>query len=223
MYVIVQKLKSTIVFYTFFSERLPRDFFNKELSVLPSNIRAKIHRFQKWQDAHACLLGNLLLKKIIDYYGMNYSLEELCYTEFRKPYFLSDSFNFNISHSENYVVCAASNEVRLGIDIEKIKEIRISDFKDQFHVEEWKEILDSNQQLRVFYEFWTRKEAVTKADGRGLNIALEEINLLEIPNRVKVEGTEWMLKTVPVSSSYQCAIASSKQLNSLKPVLIKYP
>ncbi len=72
--------------------------------------------------------------------------------------------DFNISHSNHFVVCAISTNCKIGIDIEQIKPTSLFDFKDRFSEEEWKIILTSDNTYFWFYYYWTAKEAAIKAD-----------------------------------------------------------
>jgi 4'-phosphopantetheinyl transferase len=66
----------------------------------------------------------------------------------------------------------------VGIDLEEIRELAIDDFRDQFTEGEWKTIVSAREPLITFYHYWTAKECIIKADGRGLNLPLAS---LEIP------------------------------------------
>ena len=65
------------------------------------------------------IVGEILLQKCFEKIGMGYSSVKVSYNSYGKP--LSDYCNvyFNISHSDNYVVCAMARS-EVGIDIEKI-------------------------------------------------------------------------------------------------------
>ncbi len=55
-------------------------------------------------------------------YGIDIAKPEFDYTEQGKPYILDyTNMHFNVSYSEEYVVCAVSDKP-VGIDIQKISE-----------------------------------------------------------------------------------------------------
>lgn len=92
-----------------------------------------------------------------------------------KPY-LQDhtSLWFNISHSGNAVACAVSTLGSVGVDIEQqhrngeladIQAMVLSDDERQQLQE-----LDDTQTELAMLRWWTIKEAISKADGRGLGI-----------------------------------------------------
>lgn len=213
----------TALFYTYFDKPLSSDLFRSLTYLLPADTISSIMKFRKWKDAHACLFGRLLLREMLRSFSLAQNLSDLRYTNYQKPYFENSGFNFNISHSGKYVVCAGSNQSKLGVDIEEIKSIHIPDFKEQFHTDEWTQINNSTNKLNSFYEFWTMKEALIKADGKGLSIPLNELNLAElnlseISNRVKIDRAVWSLKKIPVDEDYICHMAYlGEAVDSLVP------
>src|SRR4030095_15325835 len=146
------------------------DFF-KYLNLFPVEIKNKILRFKRWEDRHASLYGKLLLKKGLEELALDAGLFDLKYTQYGRPY-IEHGADFNISHSTSYVVCALSTDGKIGIDIEEIKAIPINDFKEEFSKEEWRMITASDDKYFWFYYYWTAKEAVIKAEGKGLNFPL---------------------------------------------------
>jgi 4'-phosphopantetheinyl transferase len=196
----------TALFYTYFDKPLRSDLFRRLTNQLPPDTISKIKKFKKWQDAHACLFGRLLLKEMLSLFSIDQDLGKLRYTNYQKPYFENSDFNFNISHSGKYVVCAGTNQSKLGVDIEEIKSINIQEFKEQFHIEEWGQIKNANN-LATFYKFWTMKEAIIKADGKGLSIPLNSLNLSGISNRVKIDQIVWSLHEIHLDEYYVCYMA----------------
>ena len=196
----------TALFYTYFDKPLGSDLFRSLTNQLPPDTISKIKKFQKWQDAHACLFGRLLLKEMLSSFSIDLDLSKIRYSNYQKPYFENSDFNFNISHSGKYVVCAGTNQSKLGIDIEEIKAINIQEFKEQFHTEEWGQIINADN-LAGFYKFWTMKEAVIKADGKGLNIPLNNLNLSNNSNRVQIDQAVWSLQEIYLDDDYICHMA----------------
>jgi 4'-phosphopantetheinyl transferase len=104
--------------------------------------------------------------------------------EFGKPYLVDmPECQFNLSHSNEKMVIAVGFNIDIGIDIETIKPRRNLDglVKKCFSPIEqahWQS-LSEDQQMTLFYEFWTRKEALVKGIGRGIAIGLQncEINV----------------------------------------------
>ena len=194
------------VYYTHFSTPFDEMIYQEYLNKLPEFIRLQISKYRFWQDAHATLLGKLLLAKALeDHFKDQYTLGDIKYLNHNKPH-IHESFDFNISHSGDYVICALSHEGKIGIDIEKIKPINYVEFKRVFRDDELKDIHESEQPYEKFFDYWTKKEAVIKADSRGMTIPLKDIFLEE--NDATVFNCTWFLRELYIDSNYKCNLAS---------------
>ena len=92
---------------------------------------------------------------------------------------------------------------------------RINDFKNQFLDSEWRDISTSNNVLDKFYHYWTAKEAVIKADGKGLSLPLTDI---KIEDDIALVGSKiWHLTDIHLLNSYKMKIATEyKTENKIK-------
>lgn len=203
------------IYFKAFDRRLDNSEFHRLLSFLPETMRAKTLRFRKWEDAHAHLIGKLLLKKGLEDLGYNHDLSQVKLSSYNRPY-INSAIDFNISHAGNYVICAFSTIGRIGIDIEKVDIIDVNDFHSQWNEEEWNEIITSKNIYRQFYTFWTIKEAVVKADGRGLSIPFENIKIKKGKGKVNCDGVCWEIKEVFINEDYICYLASKAQISEIK-------
>lgn len=88
-----------------------------------------------------------------------------------KPYFQNVPLFFNLSHSEDYVVCVVS-EHEVGVDIQKQKPLNAERISNRFFHEREKAFLagfsDEEERSEWFYRLWTRKEAYGKMTGEGV-------------------------------------------------------
>jgi 4'-phosphopantetheinyl transferase len=173
---------------------------------LPAAIQMKALRYRRWQDTYGCVFGNHLLRIALKRVGFSDNLSQLQYSHERKP-FLPGGPHFNISHSANRVVCLMSKERKVGIDIEYITDdISFDDFQRQFTPAEWAAIRSSNAPEEKFYQFWTAKESIIKADGRGLGIPLERIDV-SVDRTVMLDGCAWSLSHFSRLDGYACHFA----------------
>lgn len=190
-------------------DRLPVHVFDDLLSEIPETCRNKALRARKWQDAQNILVSRLLLKKALEDLGGAMGPGNLRYSSFGRPY-LEGGPDFNWSHSESRVVCAASCDTRVGIDIEYIRPIDFTVYKDLFASEEWNQISDAPDPLQRFHREWTMKEAVLKADGRGLSVNIHDVKKISgTENRLQTET--WFLREIPLSGGYSCHLASKSK------------
>jgi len=198
------------IFYNRFLDKLEAKSYFDFLQQLPFFIREKISKFRRWQDAHRSLFGNILLLYALKSLNISdYSLNDLKYTEFQRPYF-DDLIDFNISHSGEYTVCALSKTNRVGIDIEQIRDIPIEDYNGEFSNEEWKEVLFADNRLRRFYKFWTQKEAFMKALGVGLDFPLREVNVVD--DKITWKDQQWFLYEIKLDEGYFCHLSTDMHM-----------
>lgn len=193
------------VLYSCFEQKLTDRELGTYLALFPASIKNKILRFQRWQDVQACLYGKLLLLKGLKEFGINCDLGKLQYTSFSRPY-IGKGIDFNISHSGHYVTCALSDFSKVGIDIEQVNPIAIEDFKCYMLPTEWNKISASTNKYYDFYNYWTQKESIVKADGRGLLLPLEEIVVHD--NEARIADTTWYLKELKLADDYVVHLAS---------------
>ena len=201
------------VFFTHFNAPLTTDIWNTYFQKLPQGIQTQIMRFKRWQDRHASLLGKILLLEGLKKYGYPPDcLKNLSYSPYNRP-FLDDSIDFNISHSGEYVVCAINNEGRVGIDIERMRPLDFSEFRNYMTSEEWNMMHESPDQLEYFYELWTVKESVIKGEGKGLSIPLLDIHWEG--ETASVSNNLWYIRKILIDPGYSCHVAANHEISEL--------
>lgn len=201
-------MKKMKLIYVRNSREFSQGLWEELISVVPENLRLKINRFRFWKDRQFSLLGKLLLNTIIQDSFKGKTLSDIKFSKYNKPY-LEEAFSFNISHSGDFILFAYmfDNE-SLGVDIEIIDStIELKIFDSVLRTDEKKEINESLTPIHDFYKIWTIKEAVIKADGRGLNIPLEEIIINT--NFVKIGEKLWYQKQVFIEKQYKSHIVTS--------------
>jgi 4'-phosphopantetheinyl transferase len=197
------------VLYTIFEDKENNPLFKR----LPRHVVEDAFGYQKREDRLARLYGKLLL--IEGFRKMNFDtglINSIRYSAHHRPY-VSSTLDFNISHAGQCVVCVLSNTFRVGIDVERIKPIELSDFQHVWTQRERADIASSRNPYEQFYTYWTRKEAIIKADGRGMNLSLTDINVTDLV--VDVASDRWYLKKVPLHKNYMAHLAADQPVNSL--------
>ena len=186
---------------------MSRGHWNSYLELLPTNLKTECNEYVRWQDKHYCVFGKLILLRGLEAIGLGaLQLGELKYTEFEKPY-LTGNIDFNISHSGGHIICAIAENIKLGIDIERINEIDFSDYTQVMTTNQWNEINRSKNPLHTFYRFWTIKESIMKADGRGFRIDPKDISIKENIGRHK--SSTWYLTEIDISNEVCTCLATS--------------
>ena len=169
------------------SEEIGKEIFYK----LPRERKQKIDNCKvlekKKQSFGAGVLVYLLCQFLQEEYGFTEKELEIQYMFQGKPVFAKQiGAAFSLSHAEGCVAIAftlpdftTQKEHLLGIDIEPIRESRMSVAKRFFTKEEY-DFIFSNQekQNETFFRIWTGKEAVLKKSGEGLKMPLDSFSVL---------------------------------------------
>ena len=147
----------------------------------------------------------LLMKTASIYSGVDEREFELVHLRGKKPYFSSHlNVHFSLSHSEN-VWMAAFAPCEVGIDVQfyshNVKEERIA--RRFFHPAEYERYI----KLGDFYEIWSRKEALCKLLGWGIDSRFAVFNTCpaEGEKNAPVSQMGIFIKEIPINFSKKCA------------------
>lgn len=142
--------------------------------------RANGYHFLK--DKNRFIICRTLLKFLLaEQVGLDVNKIVLDNDSNKKPYLPSHpSIFFNVTHSEGFAIIAIANSP-IGVDIENVN--KDFDYKEVlssiFTKSEVDEVFNSNDKQRTFYKLWTRKEAIVKATGKGIDNDFREIVALD--------------------------------------------
>ncbi|MEM7187546.1 MAG: 4'-phosphopantetheinyl transferase superfamily protein [Bacteroidota bacterium] len=200
------------ILYALLSRKDYENSLESQLRAFPVQFQQRVLQFRRWQDTQATIYGRLLLKKgLLDYYDLRINWNQITTDKYGRPFFKGIPLDFNITHSGNIVICAISDTKRVGIDIEAINEIDIEDFHDQMTRNELKHIQSHDNPIQAFYEYWTQKEAVLKANGGGLSVPLKSFEVIK--NEALLYKDRWYVIRLPIHQEYSCHIASDRPSN----------
>jgi 4'-phosphopantetheinyl transferase len=178
------------------------------LKYLPTHFAERALRYQFSQDAYNFVLGRLMLKKAVEALGLPEAcLNKISYNEEGKP--LMEGISFSISHSQDLVACAFSATGNIGLDVEYPRNIERDYFRHCFNDQEWT-LIQEDKSSHTFYQYWTQKEAILKANGLGLahllDIDIQNVNLAHFYNKETATQTTWNLKKIAFeeSAAYAC-------------------
>ena len=144
------------------------------------NIRAD--KYYQEKDRNRFIISKVLLKFILaQEAGIPVSEISFEITKHKKPLLKNHpNLHFNLSHAGDYAVIAIANKP-VGVDIEH--SIKNFDFKavlaHVFNAQEIDAVLNADDKKDVFYKFWTRKEAVVKATGQGIDDNFPKVPALD--------------------------------------------
>lgn len=141
-------------------------------------------RLQQQEHKLEYLVSHALLRSTLSQYVDKDPADwQFLYNSHGKPSLAkSDSdldLRFNTAHTNGLAVCAVSNMMELGIDVEfhsnaqALLEVADHYFSDREVAELAK--LPKDEQERSFFRYWTLKEAYIKARGEGLAIPSSQL------------------------------------------------
>jgi 4'-phosphopantetheinyl transferase len=125
---------------------------------------------------------------------------------------------FNMSHTRGLVACAISDSCDLGVDVEASDRATDLTLADRHFAPVEVAIIRSappHQQHRLFFRFWTLKEAFIKATGEGLSRSLASFSFTLDPIRIAFHSDHDELKRRddPVHWQFaQCFVAPERIL-----------
>lgn len=149
------------------------------LRFLPESRRNAVSRRKQPQARAESLFGELIVRReICRRFGREAALSEFRIGEYGKPYLSGDeSFGFSISHSSGTVLAAVSDG-NVGADIERCDR-RSDRLMAKCCTPDEREYLGTvPDKGREFIRLWTRKEALSKLDGRGIAMGFGTVSVL---------------------------------------------
>jgi 4'-phosphopantetheinyl transferase len=138
-----------------------------------------------------------------------------------KPFLVGGpKLRFNLAHSHGLALFAVSQQCEVGVDVERVRPF-VNDLgiaERYFSARETEVLrgLEPQERCETFFHTWARKEAVLKANGDGLAIGLEGVEVSVLPDDevrlLRVNGTEaearrWTLQALRPAAGYVGAVA----------------
>ena len=191
------------------------------LSALSSQKRASIQRLIHYHNRVTSLAGLRLLSLCAQDEGIkDFKLCDVQYPDTGKPFWKNnkDFFDFNISHSGNLILITGSTTLKVGVDVEQIRQLTCLNIKRVMSAAELAEI---QQTPMLFFDLWSKKEAVVKAaDTVGL-ARMSDVSLKQ--NMAVLDEKQWFLKSINLDEQYAVNMATSQAVDELivKQVQIK--
>lgn len=119
-----------------------------------------------------------------------------------KTYFTDIDAFFSLSHSGAYAVCALSDNA-VGVDIQEYRPVNLRLAERFFTADEFAAVKENP--IESFNRIWTRKEAVSKAVGDGLQIGFSDIDVMK--DYITHNGILYRIFDVDINGAYSMAAA----------------
>lgn len=188
-------------------------YFKNALEQLPMSWKPEILKYVHLADKVRSLEPRILLLEQLKAMGIpkdNYA--EMYLTDYKKPYFPDlPNIHFSLAHSNMVVICAICDSGRVGVDVEYIKPVNFDSLRSSLNELEWKDVKAAHSPVKRFYEIWTMKEAILKADGRGMYAPLKMMKLLK--SYARLEEDFWYLNRIEMGDQY-CGYIACEKYNS---------
>ncbi len=192
-------------------------------SLLPSEELVRAGKFVRRDDRDSYLLSRVALRDIVSRY-LNVGFNDVSFfrNEYGKPFIAKEinreNMECNLSHSGDIVLIGMSKGGKIGIDIERIREMDEMDalVRDYFSTieQEYFKSLSPGEKIGAFFACWSRKEAYIKARGKGLSYPLDSFSVSVGPGDDAAllhddheNISEWSLKDIAYSPDYAGAVA----------------
>lgn len=137
---------------------------------------------------------------------------------------------FNLSHTRGLAVLAIAAGRDVGIDVERLRDDKPAPLKiaERYFTAGERSALEAanrEDQPAAFYRLWTRKEAVAKLLGDGLQTPLSAFDVdpspetagwLRLPEPNALSLTRCWLQSLPLAGPFAAALACSDQPTSVE-------
>jgi 4'-phosphopantetheinyl transferase len=197
------------------------------IEILDEQERERMQRFYFAPDRTRYAFAHANLRAILGSYLHQPAASVRFHTnEFGKPELdhgdASSSFHFNLSHSRSIALLAVAKGGPLGVDVEEVRPIEPEVADTHFSARERSQLskLQGDAWLTGFYRCWTRKEAILKAEGVGLSLALDSFDVSLLPAAELLETRKpfsypWRLHDLSPSEGTIGAVATAHSSASL--------
>jgi 4'-phosphopantetheinyl transferase len=185
----------------------------EESALAPQEV-ARSERFRFEADRRRFKAGRTLLRQLLAaYLGTDPASIPIEIDRFGKPFIDENPIHFNISHSDEIFLLGFSRSP-VGVDVERIRPVE-QELAGYFTAAERSALAASNDREALFFDYWTRKEAVLKALGTGFFRELDSFEVGESartlqPLTVDIDGKQervWIQAFRP-QAELQCAVCS---------------
>jgi len=176
---------------------VPESALEANLSLLSSNEVERANRFKFPEHREAYIVAHARMRQILAGY-LNCASESVVFETgtHGKPRLVSPKTNlhFNLTHSHGLGGLAVTSNIEVGLDFEHIRPMEREVAEAHFSADEIHHLdqLSGMEWINAFYRCWTRKEALLKAEGMGLNVPLHSFDVSLLPDQPAT-----LLKTRP--------------------------
>ncbi|WP_185731403.1 4'-phosphopantetheinyl transferase family protein [Larkinella rosea] len=182
-------------------------------ALLSPDEEVRAQRYFHEKDRHRFIITRGLLRSLLGHYtGQKPGAIQFVQTSHKKPSVRGSNWQYNVSHSGDWALIALS-KTAVGVDIEKIdRDFRYQDIlPESFSPQEQAFIEKSPDPRTRFYQLWTRKEALVKATGQGIDEHFQQIptqdGSYEVESQRIGNSNRWIISSFAMTEGYAAAVA----------------
>ncbi|MCF2969649.1 4'-phosphopantetheinyl transferase superfamily protein [Synechococcus sp. Nb3U1] len=181
-----------------------------QVGILSPEEQSRAERLQLEADRHRFLASRLFLRMLLSQYsGFPPESIRIEHSPRGKPYWRDppQPIQFNLSHSHKQILVALVLRHRIGVDLEWIRPVprwqaiaqRYFSVAEQAHLAH----CPDGERDRLFFQIWTRTEALLKATGVGL----AGYKTLSQDPVFATQRHTWAILPLAVGAGYAAAVA----------------
>lgn len=164
------------------TDEAPADTVTRLWPRMTADEQTRCMRFVRDVDRRTFAITRALVRQTLSLYGPTAPLDWRFVTNDHDCPFVTPAqagtppLHFNVSHTDGLVALAITRGHRLGVDVERVTRVVTEAVAERhFAPAEVRDLraLPAAEQPRVFFEYWTLKEAYIKARGMGLALPLD--------------------------------------------------
>ena len=199
-------------------------FRDNFLSVMAPGEIERANHFLRTEDKNRSIISRGAVRIILaKYLNIRPAAIEFALDENQKPFInikKNKGLHFNLSHSGEWVLLAVSND-EIGADIELInRQFKYKDILTDYFSEDEVNFIQRDLSGERFFLLWTRKEAFTKATGKGLDSPMKHIPSLNgqyvSPGNILSTNKDWLTTSFNLNSNYAASVTYNPQTTGLK-------
>lgn len=192
--------------------------------LLDPEEQARAQRFRFFRDRRQYVIAHGLLRRVLArYLGRRPDRLEFGMGSAGKPFLLPDAgarpIEFNLAHSADVILMAATSGAIVGIDVERRSagvefDELIERFFSAHERAEFRRLPPATREA-AFFACWSRKEAYIKATGLGVSLGLDYFDVTVAPEgpaavladrRDREADSAWQMIDLAVDSGYAGAL-----------------
>jgi 4'-phosphopantetheinyl transferase len=190
---------------------------------LSGDERERVNRLVSGRHQHEFMTAHVVLRMVLSRYcGERPQELDIQKTSDGKPFLThNDAIRFNLTHSHGRALIAIAKDREVGIDLEKIRpEVDIVSLANRFLSSQDQAFIgggDSQRRHERFLQVWVAREAVFKAEGKGMKFPLhrDHVELSSDGKEGRLvrgeggsDGTNMPIRFLPLESGWVGAVAA---------------